>query len=62
VRGDGKELYRSPPFGVDSKPLGLDVDIAGVKELELEVFNNRRDSAAASVNWADARLTKGPGR
>lgn len=58
VRGDGKELYRSPPFGIDSKPLDLDVDIAGANELELEVSNNRRDSAASSVNWADVRLEK----
>ncbi|MCJ7544782.1 MAG: NPCBM/NEW2 domain-containing protein, partial [Phycisphaerae bacterium] len=52
VRGDGKELYRSPPFGIDSKPAEIDVDIAGVKALELEVSNNHRDSAASSVNWA----------
>jgi poly(3-hydroxybutyrate) depolymerase len=58
VRGDGKELFRSPPFGIDTAPLDLNVDIAGVKDLELEVWNNRRDNAAASVNWANVRLEK----
>jgi dienelactone hydrolase len=58
VRGDGKELYRSPAFGIDSKPVDVDVDVTGVGQLELEVSNNLRESAASSVNWANLRLEK----
>lgn len=59
VRGDGKPLYRSPTFRWDSKPVALDLDIAGVKTLELEVGNEVTwHSAASSVNWADLRLEK----
>ena len=59
VRGDGKELYKSPAFGVDSKALDLDVDISAVKQLELEVTNVARwHNIASSVDWADARLEK----
>jgi hypothetical protein len=36
VRGDGKELYTSPPFGVGSKPVNIDVDVSGINKLELE--------------------------
>jgi enterochelin esterase-like enzyme len=59
VRGDGKELYKSPVFRIDSKPVNLDVDITGVKMLELEVLaGSRRDNIASSVDWADVRLEK----
>ncbi len=59
VIGDGRELYRSPTFGTDSPPVTMDIDIAGVKELQLRVANEATwHSAAASVNWADVRLEK----
>jgi len=59
VLGDGKELYRSPTFGPDSPPVEMDVDIAGVTDLQLQVANEATwHSAAASVNWADLRLEK----
>ena len=54
VRGDGKELYRSPPFGVNSGAVDLDVDVSTVKQLELEVSNEQRwHNIASSVDWAD---------
>jgi len=59
VRGDGEELYRSPTFRWDSGPAEMDVDIAGVKMLELEVANEATwHNIASSVNWADIRLEK----
>jgi len=59
VRGDGKELYRSPTFRWDSAPAEMDVDITGVKMLELRVANEATwRNAASSANWADVRLEK----
>jgi len=59
VRGDGKELYRSPTFRWDSGPVEMDVDVAGVRMLELEVANETTwHNAASSVNWAGIRLEK----
>jgi len=59
VRGDGKELYRSPTFRWDSPPVEMDVDVSGVKTLELEVANETTwHNAASSVNWAGIRLEK----
>lgn len=59
VRGNGRELYRSPTFRWDSKPVEMDVDITGMKQLELHVANEATwFNAASSVNWADVRLEK----
>ncbi len=59
VRGDGEELYRSPIFRWDSDPVDIDVDITGVKKLELRVANEATlPNAVSSVNWADVRLEK----
>lgn len=59
VKGDGKELFRSKPVRWDSPPLPINVDIAGVKVLRLEVENETLWFwAASSVNWADVRLER----
>ena len=58
VNGDGKELYRSSVFRWNSPPGEADLDIAGVKDLELRVVRERYRNAARSCNWADARLEK----
>jgi pimeloyl-ACP methyl ester carboxylesterase len=59
VRGDGKELYRSPTFKWDSAPVEMTVPIVGIKTLELEVANEATwHNAAISVDWADVRLEK----
>jgi dienelactone hydrolase len=59
VRGDGKQLYRSPTFRWDSRPVDMDVDVSGVKELELEVGNEVTwHNAARSVDWADLRFER----
>ena len=59
VFGDGEELYRSPVFRSASKPVKIDVDIAGVKALRLQVANEAVwHNAASSINWANIRLEK----
>jgi len=59
VRGDGKELYRSPAFKWDAKPVEIDVDISQATLLELEVVNEvKLWTGISSANWADARLEK----
>jgi len=59
VRGDGKELYRSPAFLHDSCPVELEVNVEGVQNLELEVGNDAGWlHVASSVNWGDLRLEK----
>jgi poly(3-hydroxybutyrate) depolymerase len=59
VRGDGRELYRSPEVGWNTPPIQLDVDVSGVNRLELEVTTpGARHYAASCVNWAQARLEK----
>jgi hypothetical protein len=59
VLGDGKELYRSPMLKWDAKAVDLDVDVTGVKTLELQVTKGGRwHNQASSVNWADLRLEK----
>jgi hypothetical protein len=57
VRGDGKSLYKSPPFSADSRPVNIDVDVRGVTKLELEVSGDRGERVI-SVDWADVRLEK----
>ena len=59
VRGDGKELYRSPTFRWDSPSAEMDVDVRGVEKLELAVGNEATwHNAAESVNWASVRLER----
>ena len=59
VSGDGKELYKTPEFRWDSKHLDIDINIEGVKELELQVSNaGTWHYKVDSVNWADIRLEK----
>jgi hypothetical protein len=58
VRGDGKELFRSPPFRFDSSPRELDVDVSGVRRLRLELTGEGRFNAAVSCNWCDLRVER----
>ena len=57
VRGDGRELHRSPVIK-DSSPRPLDLDISTVDRLELLVLDNA-DGAAADVGlWLDPQVTR----
>jgi predicted esterase len=60
VRGDGRVLYQSPVMRWDSPPATIDVDVAGVKSLRLEVRNESMWNFyyGTSVDWADVRLEK----
>ena len=58
VSGDGKELYHSPEFTPTAKPVALDVDVTGVKQLRLEVNTQTPFDAVGSADWADLRLER----
>jgi len=59
VVGDGRRLYRSPTFLWDSPPVDIDVDIEGIRLLELQVGNEAMwQFRVDSVNWADVRLER----
>ncbi|MGE5608695.1 MAG: NPCBM/NEW2 domain-containing protein, partial [Bacillota bacterium] len=58
VRGDGKELFRSAAFRVDSGPKEIDVDVTGVRRLRLELTGEGRFNAATSCDWCGARLER----
>ncbi|MGE5608693.1 MAG: NPCBM/NEW2 domain-containing protein [Bacillota bacterium] len=57
VRGDGKEVFRSAPFRVDSGPKEIDVDVTGVRRLRLELTEGRFN-AATSCDWCGVRLER----
>ena len=59
VKGDGQELYRSEPFGIDSPPQEIEIPVAGVKTLTLVVHNEANWSRAVkSADWAVIRLCR----
>ena len=58
VEGDGKELFRSPIFRVDSEPMEISVPIGGVRELTLVLEDGGDRIAADHGNWAYARVLK----
>jgi len=59
VKGDGLELYHSPPLNYATSQCQIAVDISGVKVLRLEVLNYTTGACSLiSVDWADARVEK----
>ncbi len=59
VKGDGLELFHSQPLTYATPSSQIDVDIAGVTTLRLEVINNTTGvTSVKSVDWADARLER----
>lgn len=57
VKGDGRELFRSELFGINTPPRDIEVPLAGVKMLTLVVHNEANWSdAVKSVDWADLQL------
>jgi hypothetical protein len=58
IKGDGKELFQSPPFRWDSAPQDIDVNVEGVKVLRLEIAGNAPRQSLNSVDLADIRLEK----
>jgi len=58
VYGDGKRLAQSPPLKWGAAAHSLDVDIAGVKLIELVARSTGSDNEALSVTWGEAALTQ----
>ena len=59
VRGDGKELYRSPVMkGTGRKPAQVKVSVKGVRQLTLEVTNANDLDLGDAANWGAARVLR----
>ncbi|GAA3277006.1 endo-alpha-N-acetylgalactosaminidase family protein [Paenarthrobacter aurescens] len=56
VRGDGRELLRTPVLSADSTALPLNVDITGVQNVELIADKNGDDAGDDWGDWADAKF------
>ncbi|MCX6996895.1 MAG: NPCBM/NEW2 domain-containing protein [Kiritimatiellaeota bacterium] len=54
VGGDGKELFRSGVLKSGDKPKAVDVSLAGVKKLKLEVTDGGNGPDCDHADWADA--------
>ena len=57
VRGDGRELLRSPPVR-DAMPRTVDVDVSTVDRLELIVTDAGDGSASDGALWVNPRLSR----
>lgn len=58
VRGDGRELYRSPPLRVTSPAEQVKVNVAGVKQLELIAEGAESHVHHAWAIWAEPTVTR----
>jgi hypothetical protein len=56
VSGDGRELLVEPDLRSSGEPLAIDVPVAGVKELTLEVDFGEAEDTGDRVIWAEPRL------
>jgi len=59
VLGDGKTLFEEADLRGDQKPRSIDLNIAGVKRLTLEVDFGQGQDVADHVVWGSARLLRG---
>ena len=57
VKGDGRELLRTPVLSADSAALPLNVDITGVQNVELIADRNGDDAGDDWGDWADAKFS-----
>ena len=57
VYGDGKRLAQSPPLKWGAVAHALEVDVTGVKLIELVARSTGADNEALSVAWGEAALT-----
>lgn len=59
VFGDGQSLYRSPVVtGREPKPIEVQVSVAGVEQLTLEVTNSGDLDLGDVANWGSARVIR----
>ena len=56
VLGDGRELFAEPDLRADRDPKSLALDVAGVRQLILEVDFGEDENICDRVIWAGARL------
>jgi hypothetical protein len=62
VLGDGKVLWQDSDLRGDAAPTPLDLNVAAVKSLTLEVGFGKNQDVAGRVVWGDARLIKSAGK
>jgi hypothetical protein len=56
IVGDEKELFRRDDLRADAEPVDIDLPVAGVKRLILEIDFGPDEDAGDRVIWADPRL------
>jgi len=56
VRGDGKELYKSPVMSCGQPPQKVDVDLRGIKKLDLIVTIGGDTYANDHTDWVEAKF------
>jgi hypothetical protein len=59
VLGDGKVLYENPDARGDQPPIDIDVPLAGVKMLTLEIDFGKDQDVGDRVVWGNPRLIRG---
>jgi len=62
VVGDGKELFGSGVMYAGRKPLPIDVDLTGVKQIILTVSGGKDGTHYDHADWAEARFTLEEGK
>jgi hypothetical protein len=58
VLGDGRELFAQPDLRADQDPVAVEVSVAGVGQLSLEVDFGEAEDIGDRVIWADARILR----
>jgi len=61
LMGDGRTLFENLDAHGDQPPQGIDADVTGVRQLQLEVDFGQSQDVGARVIWADARLLRPKG-
>ncbi|HET6883425.1 MAG TPA: NPCBM/NEW2 domain-containing protein, partial [Pirellulales bacterium] len=59
VLGDGRELFAEPDLAATGEPRNVEVSVASVKQLSLEVDFGEAEDTGDRLLWADARLFRG---
>jgi len=58
VVGDGKTLWKSEPVRSGQAPVAVEVDVTGVRDLELRTLNGPDHQGLGHGDWLEARVTK----
>lgn len=57
IKGDGKELYRSSVVQGGDKPIGINVKLDGVRQLDLEIDCTKDGASGDNAIWIDPMIT-----